>query len=89
MGRDSWPRDGESDGKNWTRDENSHEVIRPGKIEVNGPAEEDQGNGEDGEDDDPPVLVGDQTFLQQMSFIIFMITHPKKMLKLRIQLFTL
>ncbi len=39
--------------------------LTPGEIKVDGPTEEDQRNGENCEDYNPPVLVSNQTFLKQ------------------------
>merc|ERR1740123_2540087 len=57
------PQDGHGDGYHGGGDEDAGEVVGPGEVEVDGPAEEAEGDGEESAEDDAPVLVVEQRLL--------------------------
>ena len=59
----SGPQDGDCDGDDRGGDEDAGEVVGPGEVEVDSPAEQAEGDGEEGGDDDAPVLVVEQVLL--------------------------
>ena len=59
----SSPQDGNSNRHNGGGNEDASEVVGPGEVQVNCPAEEAQGDGKEGCEDNTPVLVVEQMFL--------------------------
>ena len=57
------PQDGDSDGDHGGGNHDAGEVVGPGQVEVDSPAEEAERDGEEGAEDDAPVLVVEQVLL--------------------------
>ena len=72
------PQDGESDRDDTRRDEDSGEVVGPGQVEVDGPAEEAERDGEEGAEDDAPVLVVEQALL----VLLVLLVHRARVVRL-------
>ena len=57
------PEDGDSDGDHRGGDEDACEVVGPGQVQVDSPAEQAEGDGAEGGDDNAPVLVVEEVLL--------------------------
>ena len=62
-GSGSGPEDGQGDGDDARGDEDPGEVVGPGQVEVDGPAEETEWDGEECTEHDAPVLVVEEVLL--------------------------
>ena len=72
------PQDGECDGDDAGCDEDTGEVVGPGEVEVDGPAEEAERDGEEGAEDDAPVLVVEQALL----VLFVLLVHRARVVRL-------
>ena len=72
------PQDGECDGDDAGGDEDAGEVVGPGEVEVDGPAEEAERDGEEGAEDDAPVLVVEQALL----VLLVLLVHRARVVRL-------
>ena len=68
--RGSCPDNGEGNGYNGRGDEDSSEVVGPGQVEVDSPAEETEGDGHEGAEDDAPVLVVEEVLLVRFVVLV-------------------
>ena len=57
------PQNGERDWDDARRQEDSSEIVGPGEVEVDGPTEEAERDGEKRAEDDAPVLVVEEALL--------------------------
>merc|ERR1719239_1777594 len=57
------PQDRHGNGHHGGGDEDAGEVVGPSEVQVDGPAEEAEGDGEEGAENDAPVLVVEQSLL--------------------------
>ena len=64
------PQDGDRDGEDAGGDEDAGEVVGPGQVEVDSPAEQTEGDGEEGEGDDAPVLVVEEMLLVLLVLLV-------------------